>query len=270
MSDSDTFFLKVTANEPWKQSAEIALPNRAMSFGDGLFETMTAIDGQIRFFELHLERLFGGMGLLGLDTKWIQKSEFLDLVKEIAPQGLVRLRWTVYRGGSGKYTPESSEPIQLLQLAEFVSAPVIKQQCGFSKQIVLPKQVWSNYKTLNSLPYVLANQERNAKNWDEILLCTPEGYISEAGSSNVFWIKGKQVFTPSLECNCLKGVVRSKLIEWFRQKNIQCSEGEFTRADLMEADQVFVSNSSGISLLAKIEDRQFSTEPLGFIPEIFS
>jgi branched-subunit amino acid aminotransferase/4-amino-4-deoxychorismate lyase len=269
MSDSETIFIKTKFNQPWYSQKSIAIPNRAMAFGDGLFETMTALEGEVRFFDLHHLRLTRGMRLLKLDPELIDISELKELIKRYAIESNTKIRWTIFRAGMGKYTPESTAVIQMIQISKFNKAPLIKAQTGFSEIISLSRQPWSRFKTLNSLPYVLANQERSDRGWDEIILCTPEGLISEAGASNIFWIKENRFFTPSLDCNCLEGVSRAIIIDSLRKNNYTLSEGLYQKVDLMSADQIFVSNSSGISMLAKVENKEFSIAPLDFITDQF-
>ncbi len=177
----------------WVSGDMLKFPNRAMNFGDGLFETMVMEKGEIRFLDKHIERLMGGMQLLDLDREAIDVSALLDFLKIKFPIEKKRVRWNVFRAGEGKYTPEDSEVFQTLQITEFSAPPSVKQKVDVSHKIQLFPTLWSSFKSLNALPYVLANQERKERGLDEIILLDARGFISEAGASNIFWVKGGTV-----------------------------------------------------------------------------
>lgn len=269
MIDIDTVFAKYTSNMDWDQIKLAPVPNRAMSFGDGLFETMVWSGQSIRFFEWHLDRLKEGMQLLGLDPNAIVESEIIELLKTHFTDQVVRVRWTVYRAGTGKYTPESNEVEQILHITTFQAAPIYKAVTGISTTIQLYATAWANCKTLNSLPYILANQERKAQGWDEIILLDTHGNLSEAGSSNLFWRIGDRYYTPSLVCACIHGVARRAIIQKLKAMGKELIEGAFKPAVLETADQVFVSNVTGISYLQRIHDSEYSTDNQEFLQELF-
>ncbi|WP_157243466.1 aminotransferase class IV [Algoriphagus resistens] len=240
-----------------------------MNFGDGLFETMVWMKSEIRFFDNHIQRLMRGMQILGLDSDAIDTLGLLDLLTDNYPSQLKRVRWTVYRAGSGKYTPESTRVFQVLQVTEFAEPPSVKEKVDVSGKIQLFPTLWCSFKSLNALPYVLANQERKERGLDEIILLDYRGFVSEAGASTVFWIKDGIVYTPSLSCSCINGVSRQVILEHMIQHEIFYQEGEFKLVELEKAEQVFVSNCSGISYLGSFRGRKLSTVPLQFLKLIF-
>ncbi|MEP0712614.1 aminotransferase class IV [Algoriphagus sp.] len=244
------------------------MPNRATSFGDGLFETMVWDGVTIRFYDMHRNRLLGGMEVLGMDVTQIHFEGLNDLLTTNFSGEKKRIRWTVFRDGAGKYSPETSRVNQLVQLSEFVKAPKLKREVGASDRTQLFPTVWSSFKSLNSLPYVLANQERKDRGWDEIILLDYRGYISEAGASNIFWIKKGTVFTPSLSCSCIDGVSRRVILEHLVQNAISYVEGEFLLSEIEDAELVFVSNCTGISYLQKFRTKTYSTDPPEFLKDI--
>ncbi|HSN59030.1 MAG TPA: aminotransferase class IV, partial [Clostridiaceae bacterium] len=71
--------------------------------------------------------------------------------------------------------------------------------------------------------------------------------------SNVFFVKGDRIFTPSLECGLLGGIVRKVIIDSF-----DVTEGSFGREELLEADCVFLTNSvMGIMKIAGIDGKYY-------------
>ena len=269
MIEIETFFTKSSASGDWVFLDSIEIPNRAMNFGDGLFETMVWDVKEIRFFNYHIKRLLGGMQLLNLDVTSLNPEELVQFLGSKFPNERKRVRWNVFRKGAGKYTPEGTDVSQLLQVSDFRPAPAVKQKVDVSSKIQLFPNTWSAYKTLNSLPYVLANQERKERGLDEIILLDGRGNISESGASNIFWIKDGIVFTPSLSCNCINGVSRQVILDYMDLKKVPYRVGEFLLTELEGAEQILVSNCTGISYLGRWRLRKYSTEPIEFISGIF-
>lgn len=269
MIEIETFFQKSSSSETWFSGDSLNLHNRAMNFGDGLFETMLWDKSQIRFFDKHLQRLVAGMNVLGLDSEQVNGLALSEFLNSKFPEERMRVRWNVFRAGMGKYTPETSQVFQTLQISKFSSAPPAKLKIDVSLKIQLFPTIWSAYKTLNALPYVLANQERKERGLDEIILLDSRGYISESGASNIFWMKGGVVFTPGLSCSCINGVSRQVILAYLDRKKIAFKEGEFLPSELEDADQVFVSNCTGISYLGSFRFKEYSTEPMKCFTDLF-
>jgi branched-chain amino acid aminotransferase len=267
VSENETVFIKSKNQFPkWSQVNEIPVPNRAMNFGDGLFETMVFDGEQIRFGNLHLERLVRGFEVLKMDSSATDLDELESFLKEQFLGQKLRVRWNLYRAGSGKYTPIFNAVSETIQIASFIPAPNEKKSCFISSKVKLFPTLWSGCKTLNSLPYILANLERQEAEMEEVILLDYRGFLSEAGSSNLFWRKGNRVFTPSLACGCLDGIARKVILEEFFKKKIQIDIGEFLPSELEDADQVWTSSVLGISYLIQIGSRKYSTKPFSLLP----
>lgn len=270
MNDFETNFIFNEETHAWSLSDIVSIPNRAMNFGDGLFESMAFLNGKIRFSEKHLDRLKMGFQILGLPFINVEIQSIEKTLKVNFPAKDYRVRWNLYRSGSGAYTPLSNGLIQTLQIRKFSPAPRIKKTAYISKKVNLFPTIWSNAKTLNSLPYVLANMERTDLKMDEVILLDHRGFISEAGSSNIFWMIGDEVFTPSLNSSCIAGVGRGAIIEALKNFGIKITEGLFLPQYLQNATTVWVSNAMGISYLEKIEDVEYSTETLPFLEKVYN
>ncbi|MCH6234305.1 aminotransferase class IV [Cognataquiflexum rubidum] len=266
----DTISLYKHPDGIWADGAD-EFHNRGFLFGDGLFETMVFVKGRIRFANHHNDRLVSGMRTLYLEENGLSElSEIEVLLNEIwGDKKSLRVRWNVYRAGLGKYTPETNTVIESLQIHSFQPAPKLKEKACFSQNIHIQKTPWSHCKTLSALPYVMANQERKSKGLDEVILTTPDGFISEAGASNLFWVRSGHYFTPSLETGCIAGVGRSKILDYLGENNIPFSEGLFKMEDLLKADQILTSNVTGISYLQSLENKNLDTHREKGLDSIF-
>lgn len=136
LSESDTVYIHA-AQGRWNKATMYSIPNRAMNYGDGIFETMVFDGEKIRFFDFHLERLSKAMEVLRLKS---DQSAFHRLenwfIENFSGQKL-RIRWTHFRAGLGKYTPETNETVQMLQIENFTQPPLIKTNTSFAERISL-------------------------------------------------------------------------------------------------------------------------------------
>lgn len=266
MSDNETVYFSEGFGKEWRLDVEISFPNRAMAFGDGLFETMIFDGEKIRYFDLHLDRLKKGMQLLGLDLSGIYPKSIFPLISSPHP---MRIKWTVFRAGTGKYTPQTSQIRQVLQIAPVVKNPEIGLRAVISQRVFLTYSMISACKTLNALPYVLAGLERNERGADEIILLDSQGNISEAGASNIFWSTGAKVYTPSLQSGCIKGISRTVILRHLHENGAEVEEGLFKVQDLLQAEKVWISNVTGIRYLKSIEKTDFEDGPFPLLKGLF-
>lgn len=269
MTDFETICLQKLESGKWNPAIGFDL-SRAFLFGDGLFETMVVQNGKIRFSIFHAERLLEGCRVLGFETSTLSSLEEIERqLRGLDLQGNLRIRWNVYRAGLGKYTPTTDRIEESLIIQEFQPAPLVKQNAYISKDYFVPRSPWSHCKTLNALPYVLANRQRKGLGMDEVILLDGQGYLSEAGSANLFWEKDGVVYTPSLECSCISGIGRKALLQFFESAAIRYEVGQFSQEQMSNADRVFVSNVTGLSYIASIEGKRFDTTPIEKLHRIF-
>lgn len=261
VNGNNTVFLFKGKKSNWTENPD-HFHNRGFLFGDGLFETMIFSNGKLKYGGYHLERLLEGCRVLNLDFSTLSAIHLIEaeLVKKFGVDLTLRVRWNIYRVGVGKYTPESESLNESLQVQAFHPSPKIKEKAIFLDSITVPKSAWSHCKTLNALTYVMANLERKNNSLDEVILCDSEKYVSEAGASNVFWIKDGTYFTPSLDCSCIAGVGRRVTIEKLKAASKIIIEGKFLAKDLLAADCIFTTNVTGVSFIRQLEGQSFQTE----------
>jgi branched-subunit amino acid aminotransferase/4-amino-4-deoxychorismate lyase len=103
--------------------------------------------------------------------------------------------------------------------------------------------VLSRVKSLNFLGYILARLEAKDRGYDEAILANTRGHIAEAATSNVFLTKNGRIITPSLMSGILPGIARATVIGIAGRLGIPVRERAVSRADLLGADEVFLTNS---------------------------
>lgn len=227
--------------------------NRGFKFGDGIFESMRMCNGKLQFAEQHADRLRAAMRALKLDGYTLFDEYFLrqkttDLARKNKFNGNVRFRLTIYRDGEGLYTPLSNKPGYLLEATALQHDNYELNQKGLIIDVYdeLTKQVnkLSNYKTTNSLLYVMAGLYQKQHRLDEAIILNQSGFICESTSSNVFVVYENQIYTPALSEGCVAGVMRGVVLKIAKMNDIPLIEAQISPEILKEADEVFISNAS--------------------------
>ena len=90
---------------------------------------------------------------------------------------------------------------------------------------------------------VLNMNEAKEKSCDEIIMHR-NNILTEAGASNLFFIKDGQVCTPSLSNNILPGITRSILISALSEAKINVLESNFSLYDLQQASSAWLTSST--------------------------
>jgi len=240
--------------------------NRGYRYGDGLFETMKMINGKVILANYHFERLFNGIKLLQFGIPSLFKvanlqKEILAVCKKNKCEGLARIRLSVFRGDGGLY----DETKNLHYLIESWPADKTVNQLnknGLTIDIFPDLQktcdVFSNLKSANFLPYVMAAQYAKAHQLNDSIVSNVKGKIADATIANVFLVKKDLIITPALTEGCVNGVMRRYLVEKLKGSHFDMREGVVTKNDLETFDEVFLTNALyGIKWVGQFRNKKY-------------
>lgn len=243
---NDEFILK---NQPI-----LTADNRSFRYGDGLFESMRMNNGKLKFAELHADRLKAGMKALKIEggtllDEYFLKQKTAELCKKNKLKDNVRFRLSVYRGGDGFYTPNSNKSGYVLEASALAGSTYELNKKGLIVDVFdeLTKSVdkLSNYKTCNSLVYVMAGLYKTQYNLDEAFILNQNGFLCESISSNIFVVYNKQIYTPALSEGCIAGVMRNVVMNIAKTNEIPLIQAQINPEVLKEAEEVFITNAVG-------------------------
>ena len=210
-----------------EKSAKVSIFDSGFMAGEGLFETLLVKRGELQFFAEHLSRLKKGAKFLKIKIPFSFKK-----IKGVAEKLIKKnkLAWSMLRITITCQT-------FLIIMKRIPKRPREASACFVHMERCLP-----NIKSLNYLPSVLAQCEAIKKGFDEALLVDRDGYVTEGGQTNFFWIKKGKVFTPPLNC-ALGGITREKVIQLIKKLGLKFAEKRVRQKDLLEADEVFLTNA---------------------------
>ena len=228
-----------------------SINNRGFRYGDGLFETMRMIKGQLKFADLHADRLQRGMKALKIEGySQMDAWFFKEKAEELARRNKIkngRLRLTVYRDSDGLYTPLQNKMGWCLEIQALDEPRYVLNSKGLIADIFTdltkPCNYLSNIKTCNSFIYVMAGIYKTQNKLDEVFLLNQEGFLCEASSSNIFILYQNHLYTPALSEGCVEGVMRQVVIDIAGRIDIPLTEAQIKSDILYEADEVFITNA---------------------------
>ena len=229
-----------------------SLNDAGFLLGDGLFETMRFDNRKLFRPDKHLERMHASMNVIHIHLESAD-SEILKLLANIIQKnelesGLLRLMITRgnVEGPPWQYTGPASIYINIRPLSPEPDLPVkVVYYCDKEYPII---RYTPAIKSLNYMGNMLAKKDAEKDDAFEPVFYNGDGFITECAIRNIFFIKDKQLLTPSIELGVLPGVMRDTIISIAKEINITAKEENISIDSINEMDEAFIS-STGIGLL---------------------
>jgi branched-chain amino acid aminotransferase len=234
-----------------RSKAKISVFDHAFLYGYGLYETMRAYYGKIFLLERHINRMVKSAEIIGLG----RKLGGIDLVKAcidtLAANDLqeARIRLTVSNGDTDKapWIDAGGAPTVVVTARSYTPFSAKKYSEGFKVGIASVRRcrqsVVATLKSVSHLTSVMARMETAAYGMDEALLLNEDGYITEGGGCNVFFVKSEALLTPPLDSGILPGVTRKVVMDMASGMGIRVSEVDIKPDSLEQFDEAFVTNA---------------------------
>lgn len=228
-------------------AASLPLEDRGLAYGDGLFETLAVRNGQPLRLQRHLQRLTEGCRRLAIAVDVEQVRDELERFSRQLDQGVAKLILTRGDGLRGYALPSPQRSRRIIMGAPRPVYPVSNAQHGIElyecRTRLSEQPLLAGLKHLNRLEQVLARAEWHDPRYAEGLLCDVSGRVVEAVFSNLFLVRDGVLETPALTRCGVAGVMRAELLEHAEKLGVPCAVGDYDRASLLAADEIFVCNS---------------------------
>ncbi|WP_457640566.1 aminotransferase class IV [Persephonella sp.] len=229
---------------------------RSVMYGEGVFETFRYRGKLPKYIDQHYARLMKGAELLKIPK--ITKEDFIfyieETVKKVKDSDDLYVK-TVLLSEGNIYFPVVPYKSHLLVVAKPYKEPEKKE----ISLTVAPFRVHSSdpllkIKSTNYSRNILAKRYALEKGFDDVIFLNENNEITETSSANIFWIKGRFLYTPSVDCGLLPGVTRNVILKEAKNEGFTIVEGRFYCEDLKKADYIFVANAlNGIIKVSKID-----------------
>ena len=256
--------LKVLVNGAEK--AEIAVSDRGLNYGDGLFETIAVFFGIPELLLEHLQRLRRGCEQLKIPfSEWNalqDEIEQLASVAAISERAVIKVIVTRGSGGRGYQISEGSEPSRIVVLSSWPERPETPAKLRFCSTPLGCNPALAGIKHLNRLEQVVARSEWDDE-FDEGLMSNVQGHVVEGTLSNLFIFQNGMLMTPDVNRCGVEGIMRQYVLKLAETIGIETKISLLSKDELFEADELFITNSlMGIRPVGLLETKEFSTGPV--------
>ena len=232
--------------------AEMNVPmgDRALYFGDGIYEATCVANGVPFALDDHLDRMYNSLRLLQIPFKMEReavKAELQKVIDAAEPEPMQFLYWQISRGVAMRNHPfpANAEPTLLAFVKPHKMKPMDVPYNLISMEDIRFKLC--NIKTLNLIPSVLANQKAVEAGCDEAVLHRGSR-VTECAHSNISILKDGVLRTAPTDELILPGITRKHLLALARENGIPTDETPFTMVELMNADEAIVTSSSALCI----------------------
>ncbi len=236
--------------------AHVSVFDQGVQMGDGIYEMISGVGRKLFRLDNHLDRLEASMHATRILPKLSREAWRAAVVETARRSGFddVLVRIIVTRGvvRAGSWDPRDATPNVFMSPTPYASLGNEHQKReGIRLNIahqrgMAPDTLDPRYKHISRLQYQLAKIESVEAGYDDLVWLAADGTVQEAPKSNVFMVKGGEVYTPAE--GVLYGVTRLTMSELCDELGIHFHAARITAFDLFNADEVFTTSTSGGAL----------------------
>jgi branched-chain amino acid aminotransferase len=250
--------------------ARIHILTHTLHYGCGVFEGIRAYptDSGPAVFRLtdHITRLFNSAKIFMIDVPF-SPEELIEATKTtVRVNGLSEcyIRPIVYLG----YGEMGLNPLPCsvnVSIAVWPWGAYLGDE-GIANGVRTKISSWQRHDP-NAMPpaakgtgmYInssMAKIEAIKAGYDEAILLSPQGYVSECTGENIFIVRGGRIITPPLSAGALEGITQSSVMSIARDLGYEAETGHILRSDLYIAEEAFMSGTAAeVVPIASVDDR---------------
>jgi branched-chain amino acid aminotransferase len=139
--------------------------------------------------------------------------------------------------------------------------PISKKglQINHSELIKFSKNPFSKYGFFNVPLWNIAEVPLANTPFANTIIINENNYVTECIGSNIFAIKGRELFTPAVETGCYIDTLRSFILEAATGCSLKINENStLTKEGLLQMNEIFIaSEEKGIDWIMGIQNKRF-------------
>jgi len=223
------------------------------------------VNGRVLHLQAHLRRLAEGAARLRipLDVAPLPEAIARTLAANDLRHADATLRLTLSRGPAprGLAFPAQPRPTLVIAAAPYRPYPAVLYRRGM-KAILLPQRrnefaAAVSLKTLNYLEAIVGKAQAADAGADEGIFCNTQGFLAEACTANLFFVRDGELHTPADDCGLVPGVVRGVVLSLAQADGLPVRLGRYTPDDLRRSDEAFLTNSlMGVMPLVEVDGQK--------------
>jgi|SRR5581483_5021902 len=250
--------------------ARIHVLTHTLHYGSGVFEGIrcypTAQGGAVFRLTDHMVRLFNSAKILMMEIPF-SIEELVEATKETIRANNIDgcyIRPLVYLG----YGEMGLNPLPCtvnVSIAVWPWGAYLGEE-GIKHGVRMKISSWQRHDP-NAMPpackatgmYInssLAKVEAVKAGYDEAILLSPQGYVSECTGENIFIVKNGTIITPPVSAGALEGITQSSIRTIARDLGFDYEVGNILRSDLYTCDEAFLSGTAAeVVPVNSVDDR---------------
>ena len=227
------------------EDMKIPITDRAIYFGDGVYDAVMCRNNIPYLLDIHIDRLFYNCQRLDINVPYT-KDEIKDIIWELVKKVDANEKFVYFHVSRGSAIREH----EYENMQGNLLITVTKRETGDIKipiSACLARDVryeLCDIKTLNLLPSVQTAQDAKNQGCGEAIMYRSETFVTEGSHSNVLILKNGTLITAPKSKYILPGVTRAHLIEIAKENNIPIEERKYSVNELINADEILISSSS--------------------------
>ena len=261
------------------EDAKISVVTHAFNYGTGVFEGIrgnwNAETEQLVLFRVreHYERLLRSCAILNIVLPY-SLDDFeritVDLVERTGFREDIYVRPLAYKSsnvvGLRVHDLQDDFLIYVVPFGNYLESDK-GIRCTFSSwqrmedPIIPPSAKITGMYVNNSL----AKSEAIWRGFDEAIMLTREGYVSEGSGENVFLVRDGVLYTPAVSDHILEGLTRNTVIQVAREEfGIETVERRLLRSEFFVADECFLTGTAAhVTPVLEVEGRTIGSGGIG-------
>ncbi|HKV84340.1 MAG TPA: branched-chain amino acid transaminase, partial [Ktedonobacterales bacterium] len=258
--------------------ARVGIMTHALSYGTGCFEGIRAYwndqaqENYIFRTREHFERLHRSCRITNIALPYTV-DQLIEISVELVRRNGFRencyIRPFAYKAdeiiGVKLHGLQDHFTMYALPMGDYISTAGLR--CGVSSwrrvdDNMIPARAKISGAYVNS---AFAKTEALANGFDEAIMLTSEGHVSEGSAENIFLVIANELVTPPTTENILPGITRDSLIQIARRELDRITrERVIDRTELYCADEIFLTGTGAqIAPVIEVDHRPVGTGKIG-------
>ena len=252
---------------PWKD-AKLHVLTHGLHYASSVFEGQRAYGGEIFKLSEHTQRLIRSGKILDFEIPYAADEINLACRDVLHRNGLVNayMRPVAWRGSEELGVPARNNTVHLA-----IAAWEWPSYFSMEERLRGIRLMWSEWKrpSPETIPckakaaglYMICMLSKHAAmdaGYTEALMLDYRGYVAEATSANVFFVKGKEIHTPRPDC-FLDGLTRQTVIGLANDLGYTVTERHMMPDELGEFDECFLTGTAAeVTPVREVGDLKFT------------
>ncbi len=257
-------------NGDFKDDGPVFSSNDRMRLGEGVFDTMLALDGVPVMAEEHHDRLQRHAQIMGLNAAYKINGLKDFLVETLRRNHLDKgqaVLTTIVTGGPADRGLKTTESQDIQIIIRAAKAPKSRDHL----RLIISKKTRRNegsplsrIKSINYGDHIIAANEAAQHGSDDAIMLNNQDQVTCATIGNIFICQDGMLITPRLDDGVVDGIFRAKILQHF-----DVTERSITQHDLLNSNGIYVTNTVRGAIPVSSVDGNDVPHPTFIIPRDF-